>query len=286
MQKSMSARSQTNIGPHLSRVSKNAHFIVIGEIVLLVLLGLVFMVLLTSYWVKNKLGIAAFSLPTNQKAGNKGSCATGVVTNERDSTMMWKFYGPTIHGISFKYPSTWFGPEAYPKDDPSYISVGTSPPHKFGEDRILDLPTKDSYFVTFQVLHYNLSTQLFETEPWIKDYNQIFRLRPGQEIVDHLQKKTKIRELIVAGRRAAEISIGNIDSNGSNDYSERQIIIRDPRFIITITGGPVIVSTMDSQEVRSKTVASNQSYKNIFEQVVCTVQFGNDSNVKRYDKVK
>lgn len=194
-------------------------------------------------------------LPTNQPQ---------VSVAPADQTVNWKTYVQNTYHISFSYPSSWLGPEEYPKDNPTYISIGTFKPHKWGEDRSFDVPTKDSYFVTIQIIESK------DADPWMAEINEAFNLKLNQSFNSHGRRTTKIQDMKIAGKKASEFIIDN-DPNGATEGGyAREVIIMYPNFVILIKGEPTIISSLSSTDVDTKARIIDQQYKATFDQILST----------------
>ncbi len=154
------------------------------------------------------------------------------------------------------------------------VGIGTSKPHKYGEDISLDYPSKDSYFVTLQVNLRNIPVVEWDKQPWMADINESINLKQGESANSHGMRKTKVKDIAVDSRKASEIIVDNSPNEGTEFVYETQIIIKDPEFVMTIKSSPVVISGTSSERL-SKAKSINQAYSEIFDQILSGFRFLN-----------
>lgn len=178
-----------------------------------------------------------------------------------------KSYKNSTFGLSFQFPSNWFGPEEYVSGQILRVEVGSDKVYPYGtspEDRIYEL--KNSYSV---VIQYSKNDQ---NQYWKDTYQSLLALKDGES-------RSDARSLLI---RAQQINLGRfqgieyISTLSETAQTEpvyiRQVILFDDQSnLLTIMGQPVNVEISNGVNWRDAYQAVDEANLATFHEIVESV---------------
>lgn len=144
-------------------------------------------------------------------------------------------YSNTAFGLSFEYPSSWYGPDEYIADPILRIEVGSDVVYPYGtsrEDQIYTLP--NSYFVVIQY------TRNDQVQAWNDTYQVLMNLQDGESLSGMRSLTIRVRQLGL-GRFTGFEYIATLSETAQTEaFYARSVILIDPQTndLLTIMGSP------------------------------------------------
>ena len=175
-----------------------------------------------------------------------------------------KEYSNRAYGLSFQYPSTWFGPDEYAVDTTLRVAIGSDVVYPYGtslEEQIYTV--KNSYAMVIQYTKSNQNTFFQET------YQKLDGLQEGQSLSDARSMITLVRRLNI-GRFEGFEYISTLSETAQTEavYSREVILVDDQSNLLTIMGSPNNVEIPGGQQWRDIYRAVDQANVEIFHQIV------------------
>ncbi len=145
-----------------------------------------------------------------------------------------KTYTNDTFGLSFQYPSTWFGPSEYGSGETLRVEVGSDTVYPYGERPDHPSSVKDSYNVVLQYTKNNQNSY------WKDTYQSLLNLKDGESLSGARNMLTRVRQLHI-GRFAGFEYITTLSETAQTDYFyTRSILLVDGQTndLLTIIGQP------------------------------------------------
>lgn len=222
------------------------------------------------------------------------ACSTGAVSNtstdtvpsplppqtevaaatETPSDVMsgWKEYQNPAAGLSFQYPEDWFGPEVYEVDSDLRIEIGSDVVYPYGTGRELQIYDQtDSYYI---VIEYRPNTEGesmddYEASTWISPVLDIMALSDGMTIETARSLVIRQREVTIGQFKGVEYIATLSDTAQTERTYSRQLFLMDDNLnILMISGIPNNVQVGDPQNWKLDFQRVDESYLDIFYQVL------------------
>lgn len=194
-----------------------------------------------------------------------------------DSFPGWTTYSNAAFGVSFRYPSTWFGPDVYEFENGVRLEVGSDVVYPYGtgpEDREPGAP--NSYNV---VIQYTLNTsgltneQYRADQPWLNDNLAVLELQDGESITTARSLTTRVRALTVGRFTGVEFTTTLPDTAQTERVYMRTAFLMDEALnVIVINGQPVNVEIADAATWRATFEAVDAANQAIFQELVESIQ--------------
>jgi len=187
---------------------------------------------------------------------------------EVDQSAGWKLYKNDIYGLSFQYPSSWFGPDEYATDEDLRIEVGSDIVYPYGtsrESRIYNL--KNSYFIVIQFSKTN------QNQYWKETYQSLLNLKDGGSLSDAKSLSIKVRQLNIGSLDGVEY-IYTLSESAQTEWAfARQVILFDDQSIfISIMGSPNNVDVSNGSDWRDVYQMVDETNLNVFHRVVESIE--------------
>ena len=153
----------------------------------------------------------------------------------------WKTYTNSAFGISFQYPSAWFGPEEYIVDQRIRVEVGSDIVYPYGTDRgeqIYEL--KNSYYVQIEYVKDG------QIQAWDEMYQSLVPLQDGESISGPRSLIIRVRQVTI-GRFDGIEYIATLSETAQTEIGyQREILLYDQQSnILKIVGLPNMVEMTD-----------------------------------------
>jgi hypothetical protein len=151
-----------------------------------------------------------------------------------------KPYSNSAFGLSFQYPSNWFGPDEYVSDQTLRVAVGSDVVFPYGgETPEKPSEVKNSYLV---VVQYSKNSQ---DQSWKDTWLSLASLKDGESLTGPRSLIIRVRQLNL-GRFTGYEFISTLSETAQTDHVyEREVILVDEQSnLLTIFGTPnnVVVS--------------------------------------------
>ena len=167
-----------------------------------------------------------------------------------DPTSDWFIHADSVSGVSFQFPSTWFGPDVYLSDDDVRLEIGSDIVYPYGtsrEDQIYTLP--DSYYILIQyrpnINHLTIEDYSAESS-WISPALYMFNLADGESRSDARSLEIKVRDLEVGRFKGVEYIATLSDTAQTERAYSRQMFLLDEQLnILMISASPNNVEVAD-----------------------------------------
>jgi hypothetical protein len=189
----------------------------------------------------------------------------------------WTTYTNAAFGVSFRYPSTWFGPEVYEFEEGVRLEVGSDVVYPYGtgpEDRQPGAP--NAYNV---VIQYTLNPsgwtleQARAEQPWFNETLAVLDLQDGESITTARSLTTRLRGLTVNRFTGVEFSTTLPDTAQTERFHTRAAFLMDENLnVIVISGQPVHVEIADAATWGATFEALDAANEPIFRSLVESIQ--------------
>jgi hypothetical protein len=174
-------------------------------------------------------------------------------------------YANATFGLSFEYPSSWFGPDEYISGGTLRLEVGSDVVYPYGtgrEEQVYTMP--NSYYVVIQY------TQNDQNQVWNDTLQALGNLQDGESISDARSLTIRVRQLELGRFTGFEYIATLSESAQTEPFYARQVILMDAQTndLLTIMGSPNNVDRSGGVDWRQAYQAIDEANQNIFEQIV------------------
>jgi hypothetical protein len=156
-----------------------------------------------------------------------------VSPTEVDPSAVQKRYTNKPFGLSFQYPSNWFGPDEYGSGQTLRVSVGSDKVYPYGEPPEKPSEVKNSYLV---VVQYTKNNQ----NPYWKDtYQSLANLKDGESLSGARSLVIRVRQLNLGMFKGFEF-ISTLSETAQTDpvYAREVMLVDEQSNLLTIFGTP------------------------------------------------
>jgi len=177
-------------------------------------------------------------------------------------------YTNTAFGLSFEYPSSWYGPDEYIADQILRVEVGSDAVYPYGksrEDQIYTLP--NSYYVVIQY------TQNDQNQVWSDTLQSLASLQDGESLSDLRSLTIRVRQLTFGRFNGFEYIATLAETAQTEAFYARSVILLDPQTgdLLTILGSPNNVDLSGGQDWRQAYQAIDEANLPVFEQILASM---------------
>lgn len=175
-------------------------------------------------------------LPATEPVASVGTqTPISVSPTEVDQSAIWKPYTNSTFGLSFQYPSNWFGPDEYVSEQILRVSVGSDVVYPYGtssEEQIYEI--KNSYYVVIQLSKNNQNQYFNDT------YQALVNLQDGESLSDARSLIIRVRQLDLGGFKGFEYISTLSDTAQTEPVFIREVILYNDQSndLLTIMGTP------------------------------------------------
>lgn len=189
---------------------------------------------------------------------------TAVPVTEAVESPLWTEYTNSTFGLSFQYPSSWFGPDEYISDQDLRLQIGSDVVYPYGTDRTEQIyEIKNSYYVTIQ---YSKNTQ---NDVWEETYNSLLALQDGESLSDARSQLIRVRQLSLGAFEGIEYIATLSDTAQTEPVYGRQVILFDEQSnVLTIFGTPNNVVIEDGADWRDVYRMIDEENLTLFHEIV------------------
>ncbi len=193
--------------------------------------------------------------------------ATSLPATEVPQPPMWTDYANDAFGLSFHFPSEWFGPDEYVADQTLRVQVGSDVVYPYGTDRTEQIYTvPNSYYLTIQYSKDDHNTV------WDDTYNSLLSLQDGESLSTARSKIIRIRQLSIGAFDGIEYISTLSDTAQTEPVYIRQVILFDENSnVLSIMGSPNNVDLSDGADWRDAYERVDEENQDIFHEIVTSV---------------
>lgn len=161
----------------------------------------------------------------------------------------WQIYNNPDFGISFQFPSSWFGPDEYIVEDDIRLEIGSDVVYPYGtsrEEQVYTLP--DSYYILIEYRPNtdNLTMDDYKNSSWISPPLGMFDLAGGETRTTARSLEIKVRDLEIGRFKGVEYIATLSDTAQTERAYSRQIFLLDEQLnILMISSSPNNVEVTD-----------------------------------------
>lgn len=227
-------------------------------------------------------GCAPAAVPAESAATPQSPAATAATppaTAEPTSDPFpgWTTYSNAAFGVSFRYPSAWFGPEVYEFEDGLRLEVGSDVVYPYGtgpEDRQPGAPNTYNVVIQYTLNTSGLTLEQYQAgQPWINDTLAVLDLQDGESITTARSLTTRLRGLSVGRFTGVEFTTTLPDTAQTERVYMRTAFLMDEALnVIVINGQPVNVEIADAAAWREAYAALDAAQEATFRAVVDSIQ--------------
>jgi hypothetical protein len=155
----------------------------------------------------------------------------------------WKTYTNESFGLSFRYPSTWFGPDVYEFEDGVRLAVGSDVVYPYGtgpEDRQPGAPNAYGVIIQYTANTSGWTLEQYRTEqPWLNDYLSVLDMQDGESSTTARSLTIRVRGLTV-GRFTGVEFVGTLSDTAQTEryYSRNAFLMDEDGNVLTVMGSP------------------------------------------------
>jgi hypothetical protein len=162
----------------------------------------------------------------------------------------WQTYTNPDLGISFQFPSSWFGPDEYIVEGDIRLEIGSDVVYPYGtsrEEQVYTLP--DSYYILIEYRPNtdNLALDDYKNSSWISQPLGMFDLADGETRTTARSLEIKVRDLEIGRFKGVEYIATLSETAQTERFYSRQVFLMDDQLnILMISGSPNNVEVADS----------------------------------------
>jgi hypothetical protein len=191
--------------------------------------------------------------------------------------MDWTTYSNPTFGLSFRYPSTWYGPDVYEFKDGVRLAVGSDVVYPYGtgpEDRQPGAP--NAYAV---VIQYTLNTagrtleQARAEQPWFNDILAVLDMQDGQSSTTARSLTTRVRPLTLGRFTGVEFITTLSETAQTEHFLTRSVFLMDDELnVLLITASPDNVEVDDPAAWRQAFEAVDEANRETLYELIDSLQ--------------
>jgi hypothetical protein len=161
----------------------------------------------------------------------------------------WQTYDNPAVGISFQFPSSWFGPDEYVVEDDIRLEIGSDVVYPYGtsrEDQVYALP--DSYYIRIEYRPNteDLTMDDYKNSSWISPPLGMFDLADGESRSTARSLEIKVRDLEIGRFKGVEYIATLSETAQTERVYSRQVFLLDEQLnILMISASPNNVEVAD-----------------------------------------
>jgi hypothetical protein len=180
-------------------------------------------------------------------------------------------------GLSFRYPSAWFGPEVYEFEDGVRVEVGSDVVYPHGTSREGRQPGAANAYAV--VIQYTANTSGWTIDPygmdqpWFSDYLAVLDMQDGESSTTARSLTRRVRGLTV-GRFTGVEFITTLSETAQTErfYMRTAFLMEEDRNVLQIMGSLENVEGADPAVWRAAFEAVDAANRVIFQELVRSIQ--------------
>ncbi|MCX6070021.1 MAG: hypothetical protein NTU91_04035 [Chloroflexi bacterium] len=192
------------------------------------------------------------AVPTNAASDQPTSTAESTL----DPYPGWTTYANESIGLSFRYPSTWFGPGVYEFEDGIRLAVGSDVVYPYGtslEDRQPGAPNAYGVVIQYTVNRAGWTLEQYRAEqPWFDDYLAVLDMQDGESSTTARSLTMRERSLTVGRFTGVEFITTLSETAQTERFYMRTAFLMDENLnVLQIAGSPENVEITDPANWRA-----------------------------------
>lgn len=156
-----------------------------------------------------------------------------------------KVYSNSAFGLTFQYPSTWFGPDENSSGQTLRVAVGTGKVTPYGESPDPAAQVNNSYQVVTQF------TKSDQNQAWMDTYQALSKMQDGESLSGARSLIIRVRQLDLGKFKGFEY-ISTLSETAQTDhaYIREVILVDDQSNSLSLSGQPANVEVSDGAKWR------------------------------------
>ena len=156
-----------------------------------------------------------------------------------------KVYSNSAFGLTFQYPSTWFGPDESVSGQTLRVAVGSGKVTPYGESPDPAAQVNNSYQVVIQF------TQNDQNQAWMDTYQALSKMQDGESLSGARSLIIRVRQLELGKFKGFEY-ISTLSESAQTDhvYVREVILVDDQSNSLSVSGQPANVEVSDAAKWR------------------------------------
>jgi hypothetical protein len=170
-------------------------------------------------------------------------------------------------GLSFSFPSDWFGPDEYVSGDTLRVAIGSDVVSPYGTDRadqVVTLP--NSYYVVVQYTKNN------QNNYWQDAYQKLAAMQDGESLSDARGRIIRLRQLNLGDFNGFEY-IATLSDTAQTEpvYNREVVLVNGASDLLTISGSPNNVEIPAGGNWRDLYRAVDGQYQDAFHAILDSI---------------
>jgi hypothetical protein len=187
-----------------------------------------------------------------------------VSPTEANPSATQKTYTNDLFGLSFQYPSDWYGPGEYVSDETLRVEIGSDVVYPYGEQPEQPSSIKNSYNIVIQYAKNN------QNPYWKDTYQPLQNLKDGESLSGARSLIIRVRQLNVGRFKGFEY-ISTLSETVQTDHVyAREVVLFDEQTndLLTIMGQPNNVEVSNGTNWRDVYQMIDEANLSFFHKIV------------------
>ena len=168
----------------------------------------------------------------------------------------WTTYTNEAFGLSFRYPSSWDGPDVYEFEGGVRLAVGSDVVYPYGtslEDRQPGAPNAYGVVIQYTANASGWTLEQYRTEqPWFSDHLLVLGMQDGESSTTARSLTTRVRALTVGRFTGVEFITTLSETAQTERFYMRTAFLMDEKLnVLQIAGTPESVEITDPANWRA-----------------------------------
>lgn len=189
----------------------------------------------------------------------------------------WTTYAHPVLGLSFRYPSTWFGPDVYEFEDGLRLEVGSDVVYPYGtglDERQPGAPNAYNVVIQYTQNTAGLTREQARAEQsWLNEYLMLLDGQDGQTSSTARSLTTRVRGLTIGAFSGVEFTTTLSETAQTERFFVRSVFLIDEQLnVVLITGQPIHVESPDPAGWRAAYEAVDADHLEVFRALVESIR--------------
>jgi len=188
----------------------------------------------------------------------------------------WTTYSNPSTGLSFRYPSNWYGPEVYESEDGVRLEVGSDVVYPYGtglDERQPGAPNAYSIVIQYTRNRAGWTLEQYRAEqPWFNDTLAVLGMQDGESSTTARSLTTRVRSLAVGNFTGVEFITTLSETAQTERFYMRTAFLMDEDLnVLQIMGSPENVEITDPGNWREAFESVDAGNQAIFQELVGSI---------------
>lgn len=189
----------------------------------------------------------------------------------------WTTYAHPVLGLSFRYPSTWFGPDVYEFEGGLRLEVGSDVVYPYGTGLDERQPGKpNAYNVVIQYTRNTSGLTLEQAraeQSWLNEYLALLDGQDGQTSGTARSSTRRVRGLTIGAFNGVELTTTLPETAQTERFFVRTVFLVDESLnVVLINGQPINVEIVDPASWRAAFETLDAANLEIFRALVESIR--------------